>query len=490
VIRRFLADSAVYGVAAVLSQGIGLLLFPFLAHHFSPGQYGVIDILTLVAIITNLTIALEVNQGLGRHFVDTQDEGERVGYASTALLFTVGAYTLFAAVTLPFAVPLTHLLLERGVDPWIVRVAIVWIWVAGIVYLAQDQLRWRMRPRAYGVVAVTTAAVASATTLVLVFGFGVGVIGALIGQLAGALAAGLVLIAVSRTSYAVRFDLLKLRAMLAFSLPLVPSSIGVFLNGFADRIVLQHSRSLSDVGVYGVAFRLAAIVAVLLAGFQGAATPLILTRHEEPTTPGELARIFRLFSAFALAAFLVVSLFADTEVRVLSSQAYARADILVPYLFMSALLFGVYIFAPGLTIAKRTKTFATISVSAGLLNLGLALILVPPDGIRGAGIATLVSSVWFFLLTMAFSQRHYPVPHDWLRLLAATAVAVGVLVFGRALIPTGRVHAFAAAPLAEKAVLSLLGSAAIGVLLVRRAELARLWGTLRRTPSPAQGSAS
>jgi O-antigen/teichoic acid export membrane protein len=376
VIRRFLADSAVYALAALLSQGIGLLLFPFLAHHFSPREYGIIDILTLVAIIANLTVALEVNQGLGRHFVEAPAR-ERVAYASTALLFTIGAYTLFAAIALSLATPITKGLLGAGVDPWILRVSIAWIWIAGIVYLAQDQLRWSMRSFAYGLVAVTTATVTAATTVVLVLGFGVGVIGAMIGQLAGALAAALVLLALSRQAYALRFDRRKLRLMLGYSLPLVPSSVGVFLNGFADRIVLQHARSLTDVGVYGVAFRIATVVTLLLAGFQGAAVPLILARHKEPSTREELARIFRIFSAFALIAFLMASLFADSEVHVLASATYARADILVPYLFMSALLFGVYIFAPGLTIVKRTGTFAMISVSAGVLNLGLALALIP-----------------------------------------------------------------------------------------------------------------
>jgi O-antigen/teichoic acid export membrane protein len=479
----------VYGVAALLSQGIGLLLFPFLAHHFSPQQYGVIDILTLVAILANLTVALEVNQGLGRHFAQAS-ERDRVDYASTALLFTASAYTVFAAIALALATPLTHVLLAHGVDPWITRVAIGWIWASGIVYLAQDQLRWRMRPRAYGLVAVTTAAVTAAVTVVLVFGFGVGVIGALIGQLAGALAAGLVVFGLSRDAYALRFDRHKLGVMLAFSLPLVPSSIGVYLNGFADRLVLQHSRSLADVGVYGVAFRIAMIVALLLAGFQGAATPLILARHEVPATRGELARIFRLFSAGALIAFLAVSLFADTEVHLLASAAYARADILVPYLFMSALLFGVYIFAPGLTIAKRTGTFALISVSAGVLNLVLALALVPALGIRGAGIATAVSSAWFFVLTMHFSQRHYAVQHDWMRLSAALALAVGALLLGRAVIPTGGDHALAVWPLAAKAILSGLGAVMIATLLVHPAEMRLFWTRLRRPLVWAQGSVS
>jgi O-antigen/teichoic acid export membrane protein len=489
VIRRFLADSAVYGLAALFSQGIGLLLFPFLAHHFSPREYGIIDIITLAAILANLTVALEVNQGLGRHFVEASEQ-ERVGYASTALLFTVGAYTVFAAIAMPLATPLTHVLLAPGVDPWITRVAIVWIWIAGIVYLAQDQLRWRMRPRAYGLVAVTTATVTAGSTVALVLGFGVGVIGALIGQLAGALAAALVLFLLSRDAYALRFDRRKLGVMLAFSLPLVPSSIGVFLNGFADRLVLQHTRSLADVGVYGVAFRIATIVTLLLVGFQGAATPLILARHKEPTTPGELASIFRLFSAVALIVFLVVSLFADSLVRVLASQAYARADILVPYLFMSALLFGVYIFAPGLTIVKRTGILASISVSAGLLNLGLALALVPPFGIRGAGVATVASSAWFFLLTMHFSQRHYAVGHDWMRLGAALAVAIVVLLLGRAAIPTGGAHVLAAWPLVEKTVFSCVGSVMIATLLVRREEFMLVWARLRRPLPGAQGSVS
>jgi O-antigen/teichoic acid export membrane protein len=185
----------------------------------------------------------------------------------------------------------------------------------------------------------------------------------------------------------------------------------------------------------------------------------------------------------ALVIFLFVSMFADAEVHLLASSAYAGAEVAVPYLFMGALLFGVYIFAPGLTIARRTRTMAAITASAGALNLVLAILLVPGLGIRGAGLATAISSAWFFVLIMVASQRHYPVPHDWPRLLAAFVVALGVLVLGHAVIPSGGNGALAAGPLAEKALLSLVGSGLIAMLLVRRSEIAGL----RRSASERSG---
>ena len=92
---------------------------------------------------------------------------------------------------------------------------------------------------------------------------------------------------------------------------------------------------------------------------------------------------------------------------------------------MSALLFGVYIFAPGPHDRQAHRDVRADQPLGGLLNLGLALALVPALGIRGAGIATAASSAWFFALTMYFSQRHYAVAHDWMRLGAALAVAIG-----------------------------------------------------------------
>jgi O-antigen/teichoic acid export membrane protein len=475
---RFLKESAIYAIGALFGQGITFVLFPFLAHVFSPHDYGVIDILALTATLVNFTVALEINQGLAREASGLEDRALWRVYASTALIFTLVMYSIFAVVAMTLAVPITHVLLDHHTSPWIVRVEIVVIWVNGVVYVAQDQLRWHKRAGAYVATSIAVVMGTTITTGVLVLVFGVGVIGALIGQLVGGLCAGLLLFALSRTDYRWCFDREKCRHMLSYSLPLVLSSIGVFLNSFGDRLAIQHSRSLSAVGVYGVGFRIAAVVSLLLLGFQGSTTPMVFSRHRDPSTRIELARIFRFFSAVGLVVFVALSVFADSEVRLLAARSYAGADVVVPYLVLQAILFGAYVFAPGLAIAKRTRVIAVISVSAGVINLGLAFALVPSLGIRGAGIATLVSSAWFFAWNMAYSQRAYPVPHRWGRLACALGAALAVVIVVRSLLPQGGDHALALGRLLVKGGATLGAAVVIVALLVGRQELIALYRQL------------
>jgi O-antigen/teichoic acid export membrane protein len=471
---RYFKESAIYAAGGALSQGITFLLFPFLAHVFSPKEYGIIDILGLVATLASLTIALEINQGLGREVSELADNAQWRIYASTALIFTAVAYTMFALIAMILVTPITHILLERNTNPWIVRVEIAVIWVSGVVYVAQDQLRWRKRATAYACTSLALATGATLTTGVLVLLLDVGVIAALIGQLVGALCAALVLFVVSRHDYRATFDPARCRAMLAYSLPLVLSSIGVFLNGFGDRIAIQHGRSLTAVGVYGVGFRIAAVVSLLLLGFQGSTTPMLLARHRDPATRIELARIFRLFCAIALSVFVTLSVFAEVEVRLVASRSYAGAAEVVPYLVLQSLLFGAYVFAPGLTIAKRTRGMAVIAISAGIINIALAFALVPSFGIRGAGVATLASSAWFFFWNMSSSQRHYHVPHRWRRLTVALTVAVLTAAAATAVLPYRSSEAFALGSLAVRSALTTAAIIVIVALLVEADELAGL----------------
>jgi O-antigen/teichoic acid export membrane protein len=303
-----------------------------------------------------------------------------------------------------------------------------------------------------------------------VFGFGTGVVGAIAGQLVGFGCAGALAFAFSRHLFHLCFDREKLRRMLGYSLPLIPASLGVFLNIYADRMAIRARLTLADVGLYGAAYRLSIIATLTLAGFQGALLPLVLSRREQPETRPEVAQVFRLFCALSLLVFLSVSLFADEILRVLTRPAFYPAADLVPYLVAAAFFSGMYVFAPGPYVARRTRPVVVISVISGIVNAAVAFGLARPLGLKGPALAFLIAAVGAFGALMVFSQRAYHVPHTWRRILPTSAAIVALVVVGRVF--------FGGAPdvanVLGNVALTAAGCLAVAAVLLSRRELTEL----------------
>ena len=380
MVRRFFRDSFVYAIPGAVSTGTSVVTFPLFAHHFRPGAYGILDLISFTSTLAVMIVALEIYQGVGRYTAGEKDSALVRRYASTALWWTVACYVVFVAASLLLSGQVAQLLLENHRYAGVVRVATLWTAVQGVLSVMQAQLRWQLRPRAFGTAAVVNALVTAAGALAFVFLGHLGVEGVIWGQLLGATVALILVAVLARDIFGPYFDTPLLRKMLAYATPLVISNVGVFLNLYADRFVIQHERTLSDVGLYGVANRVAMLVMLILMGFQGAAAPLFLARRDDPATPGQIARIFRLFVALSLAALLVLSVLAAPILRILAASSYQGADRVVPYLVISTVFANMFMFAPGLAIAERTRTMAKYTVVVGIANLGLAWVLVPPLG--------------------------------------------------------------------------------------------------------------
>ncbi|MBN9624180.1 MAG: polysaccharide biosynthesis C-terminal domain-containing protein, partial [Actinobacteria bacterium] len=81
----------------------------------------------------------------------------------------------------------------------------------------------------------------------------------------------------------------------------------------------------------------------------------------------------------------------------------------------------------------RTEYNLPAALAALVANIALNLLLVPPLGIVGAGLALVASYLVVIALMYGFTQRLFPVPYEWARLArilfaAAALVGAGELV--------------------------------------------------------------
>jgi O-antigen/teichoic acid export membrane protein len=475
MLKSFLKDSVIYTVPALISRGVSLILIPLYTRVLTPAEYGSLDLLLVFAAIVNLTIALEVSQGVARFFAAETDPDKKVAYASSAFWFTFACYSVFAVVMLflsPYVA--TYIMGQAGLE-LAFQIGIIYVWASGLFYLVQNQFRWELRSKNYAIVSLLMAFVTAVISVWLAYFQNWGLLGLLTGNVAGCLTATTLGLGWLKNSFRFRFDAARLKEMLVFSAPLVFSGIAVWVSIYFDRIMINHFLSIEKVGLYGIGHRLASIVALVMVGFQGALTPLVYAHYQNPDTPRQLERIFRLFLLFALPVFLAITMFANDILALITTPAfYGGADVVI-FLVPAILLSNMYIFSPGIGIAKKTHLIIWINVLGGLLNILLNYLLISRMGITGAAMATMLSYLVIFFAYTVIGQRFYPIPHNWVKIFIAVAFTGTLAVIIPHLVQNDFLRRFV-----NLAVLCVFPFMLIVIGLVRRDELSIAWQILKR----------
>jgi O-antigen/teichoic acid export membrane protein len=429
MIKSFLKDSVIYSIPSIISRGMSLFLVPLYTRVLNPSDYGSLDLLMVFAGIINLTIALEVSQGVSRFYTETLNPVQKMLYASSAFWFTFLVYFFFVIGTISNSNSLSILILGRSGLTDIFNIGMVYIFFNGIFYLIQNQFRWELKSKKYAVVSLLNSLVTAGVSIWLTYIFKFGFKGLLLGMLSGSVIATIIGFFLLRKSFRFRFEYIHLKEMLSFSSPLVFSGIAVWLSQYIDRIMIKHYLSIEQLGLFGIGYRIASIVGLVMIGFQGALTPLIYKNYTKPDTPKEIAQIFRFFIVAALYFFLVLTLFSIDILKLFTTVNYYNAKSVVIFLVPAMLFANMYIFAPGIGISKKSYIFIWINLGGAFINFLLNIILIPLFGIMGAGIATMIGYLTVFIMNMYFSQKFYFVPHKWKPIIFCTTFASLISIF-------------------------------------------------------------
>jgi O-antigen/teichoic acid export membrane protein len=421
VIGTLWRDGAVYALGTIVSRGLGLLLLPLYTHALAPDSFGLLDLIVTAGVLVNLIVPLETPQAVARLW-NERAVVERRRLAGTGLVFAAFGYALFVVAGLALAPQIAALLSARDDAPDAVRAGGVFIAANGLMIVLQGQFRYALRAPAYAFVGIAYSVLVLAGMAALVALQRADVASVLWLQAAAAGAVTAASAWALRGDIGWRLERTELRAMLHYSLPLVPAGVAVFATLHLHRYLLGALGSLGEVGLYGVANRLAGVATLILMGVQSALTPLIYAHHDQPDTPAKLARLLETFWSLSLLACLALAAFAPELLALLTPGGYVAAAPLVLWLAPAALLAQMYIFAPGIALAKKTGWQLALTVASAALGVLLALQLIPPWQAVGAAVSTCGAAALFFGGWLAIGQRLYPLPLRWPMLTAVSIV--------------------------------------------------------------------
>jgi O-antigen/teichoic acid export membrane protein len=422
MLKRFFKDGIVYGLAGLFARSVSIITLPLYTRILSPTDFGLIDLTLLFTVFCGVIIPFGISSGVARFFPDEPTQDGRVLIASSGLWFITVTHLVFVVAALSFAEPLMVFVLGSVKWSQVYYLGLVMIVTGGFFYYFQNLLRWRLEPKRYVFCSLVSTFVTVGVAILAIFVVGLGVAGIFIGQICGNVVGGALAWGMSRDLFKFRFSAPGLKAMLWFAVPLLPVLVGEFVTNYIDRMSIRTLLSLEDLGRYGIGFRLASLVGLIMIGFSSSLTPLVYANYQKHETRAEIARIFRFFLLIALPAVLFLALFSKEMLWVFTGPAYYSAWIVIPILAPGLLLISMFNFAPGIDIAKKTKVSAMIQVATALVSVASNFLLIPLFGIAGSALATLLSGIFSFGAYMVYSQRYYAVPHQWGRLAAAVGM--------------------------------------------------------------------
>ena len=452
-LRRLATTGAAYTAASVFSKLIAVFLLPIYTAALSPADYGAAEVMLASVIAASIVIRFGLIESLLRFYyspsfatpmssADPSVPGGEVEETDGTLVIRTGFAAIFWATTAgalvlsAFAEPISEALLGEP-DAELARLAVLGLWTLTLWEYVLTLLRLDERAKAYFTITVANVVATIPVTVWLVVVEDQGAAGILLGSFGTGAAFLLWRVAVEWRRLALSWDGPLLRRMVRFGLPTMPAELSLYSLNFIDRILIARLAGLAEAGLYALAIKFAQGMNVLARGFQLAWPPLAYSISDDDEARRAYSLVFTWFAA--VCAFVVAGLWllARWIVDLLAAPEYFEAYEAVGLLTTGIALYALYlVLVVILGRTGRTEFNLPATIAGTAVNIALNLILIPPLGIVGAGIALVASYLVILASMYVVTQRLFPVPYEWGRLALLVAVTGALVTGGELLLPT------------------------------------------------------
>ena len=454
-LRRLASTGASYTASSVISKLFAVALLPVYTRHLTRADYGAAEVLLATVVALSIVFRLGIVEALLRFYYENPEEEPgsnrqvrlrtwRDDVVKTSVSFLFIAITIGALLVVALAGPLSEALLGRR-DTELLLITAGGLWVFTLYELMMALFRLDERARAYFAASLTNVLLTIALTVWLVVFEDEGARGLLLGNFVGSALVLAALLWIHRARLALVPSRARLGEMLRFGLPMMPAELSLYALNFVDRVALARLAGLAEAGLYALAVKFSQAVTVIVRGFNLAWPPLAYSIRDDDTARRTYSVVITYYLLLAFTVVLALSLEARWVVRALAAPDFFDAYKAVPLVATGVALYALYlVLSVSVSRTGRTAFNFPVTGTALAVNIALNLVLIPPYGLVGAGIALVGAYVVMIALMYGVTRRIFPLDLEWGRILRIVGIAGALFALGELLLPTSGIAGFVA----------------------------------------------
>jgi O-antigen/teichoic acid export membrane protein len=479
-LKRLGKHSFIYALGPAVNKVIGFVLLPFVTVWIgSTANYGVLEIGSVTIAIAAQVLGINLLHGMTRFHAQYDTEAERGTLVTTTMILLAASTGGALALAWVFRDAAADLLFRSSAyAPALVAVFAILFFQT----LGQVGLRWLQileRSITYGVLTTVKMLLEIGLKVWLLI-LGLTYMGAFYSVLGCEALIALVLVAVIVKRVGLRFSWPMARRLFVYSAPLFISGLCMFVLHQADRFFVQHLCGASEVGLYGLAYKLGGIGnAVLLEAFGLIWFPFAFSLKSDEELREVTRKVLTYFNLAMCTVTLTLAVFARELVVTMSAREFHGAWPALAVVATGYLFWGLYqILSTIFYRRERTWTVGVIACGAAVLNIVLNALFVPRLGYMGAALATLVTFVSLSITTWVAAERLMPIGYELRRIAWPIAISAGLYVLS-ATIPDWSLPAVVAAKFVLVALLPVILFASGYLARDEKDKIREIWRTMR-----------
>lgn len=397
----------------VLNSAIPFLLLPILTAYLSPEHYGVVDIFYNTTLIITPFIGLCIVQSIGRFYFEKIVLSR---FVSTVLVVLLSSGLIITALSLVFNIVFEDYLLGYDIPPYLIFLAFLYTLFTQISEIILALWRVSYKVAHFGIFRVSKTALDLGLSIFLIVSLGYGWEGRIYPQVVVAfIFAAIALYLLHRNGYldGLKIDKTYKKEALSYSVPLIFHTFGGYVINFSDRFFILIMLSMTDVGVYSVAYQIGMVISLVQNSFNQAWVPFFFQKLNENTNASKrkIVQITYIYIAFLIVITLLIYLFIPVIYKYFINESYSDGASLIIWVLLGFLFNGIYkMLVNFLFYDKRTKLVAVLSISSAILNIVLNYFLIKLNGITGAAQATMLTFLFFMLVILYMTLKSYKMP--------------------------------------------------------------------------------
>jgi len=416
--NRLAKDSLIYGAGTAFGKLVTLITAPILTRIFSPSDYGIITLIQISIGLFFTFAGMNVGSGLSYyyfHFDDDIDRNKTINTGVFVIFFFSFSFALLFYSVAPYISEILQIRDGGRIDGHdltsYIRIASLSLFFGILVTSFQVIVRLLHRPFWFLTIEVTKLTTILLSTIILVVFLDFGVKGVFWASVIGSMLGFLVAFYSISDKLALNFSYTILTLMLIYCLPQVPAVIINWLQSEFGRFFLNKNATLSELGLYSIAFSISSVLSLGITAFRLSYDPFSLSIMKHPNALIFYRQVYSIFSFGCLALAAAISCFSKPILMILTPYEYHQAHQLLPYLVIAGFYLGSNnILATPIWLSKRTIGTTYAQLFSCIFLITFSIILIPIYGAKGAAVGYLTSVLAQSLAYYWLGRRWYPIP--------------------------------------------------------------------------------